>query len=61
MDEVVGLAQAMLIVNHQQTVNEHMNDNNWQKIIQISRALYSMCYTVGLMQNVANSLCGKYA
>ena len=39
MDEVVGLAQAMLIAHHQETVDEHLNDNNWEKIIWISRAL----------------------
>ena len=39
MDEIAGLAQAMSIAHHQETVDEHMNDNNWEKIIWISRAL----------------------
>ena len=60
MDEVAGLAQAMSIAHHQETVGEHMNDNNWRKIIQISRALYFMCDTVDLTQDLADSLCGKY-
>ena len=60
MDEIAGLAQAMSIAHHQETVDEHMNDNNWRKIIRISRALYFMCDTVDLTQDIADSLCGKY-
>ena len=60
MDEIAGLAQAMSIAHHQETVDEHMNDNNWQKIIRIGRALYFMCDTVDLTQDIADSLCGKY-
>ena len=37
MDEVAGLAQAMSIAHHQETVDEKMNDSNWWKIIQIGR------------------------
>ena len=48
MDEVAGLAQSMSIAHHQETVDENMNDNNWQKIIRIGRNLYSMCYLVEL-------------
>ena len=48
MDEVAGLAQSMSIANHQETVDENMNDNNWQKITRIGRNLYSMCYLVEL-------------
>ena len=29
LDEVAGLAQAMSIAHHQETVDEYMNDNNW--------------------------------
>ena len=48
MDEVAGLAQSMSIAHHQETVDENMNDNNWQKIIRIGRNLYPMCYLVEL-------------
>ena len=37
IDEVAGLAQAMSVTHHQETVDEKMNDSNWRKIIQISR------------------------
>ena len=37
MDEVAGLAQAMSVAHHQETVDEKMNDSNWWKIIRISR------------------------
>ena len=60
MDEVAGHAQAMSIAHHQETVDEYMNDNNWQKIIQIGRALYFMCDTIDPTQDIADSLCGKY-
>ena len=48
MDEVAELTQSMSIAHHQETVDENMNDNNWRKIIWISRNLHSMCYLVEL-------------
>ncbi len=39
MDEVAGLAQAMSIAHHQETLDEYMNDSNWRKIIRIGRSL----------------------
>ena len=35
LDEVAGLAQAMSVAHHQETVDENMNDSNWRKIIRI--------------------------
>ena len=29
LDQITGLAQAMLIANHQETIDDYMNDNNW--------------------------------
>ena len=43
MDEIARLAQSMSIAHHQETVDEHMNDNNWRKIIWMGRYLYSSC------------------
>jgi Kyakuja-Dileera-Zisupton transposase len=37
LDKVAGLAQAMSIAHHQETVDDHMNDSNWWKIIRIGR------------------------
>ena len=42
MDEMAGLVQSMSIAHHQETVDEHMNDNNWQKTIQMGRYLYTI-------------------
>ena len=39
MDEVAGLAQAMSIAHHQETLDEYMNDSNWHKIIRMGRSL----------------------
>ena len=35
MDEIARLSQSMSIAHHQETVDEHINDNNWQKTIQM--------------------------
>ena len=48
MDEVAGLTQSVSIAHHQETVDENINNSIWQKIIWISRNLYSMCYLVEL-------------
>ena len=42
MDEVAGLAQAMSVAHHQETVDAYMNDNNWQKLLRIGRSVYAM-------------------
>lgn len=39
LDLVSGLAQAMSIAHHQETVDEYMNDSNWRKIVRIGRNL----------------------
>ena len=39
LDEIAGLAQSMSIANHQETIDEHMNDNNWQKTIRMGTGL----------------------
>ena len=39
MDEVAGLAQAMSIAHHQETLDDYMNDSNWRKIIRMGRSL----------------------
>ena len=35
MEEIAGLSQSMSIAHHQEMVDEHINDNNWQKTIQM--------------------------
>ena len=42
MDEIAGLVQSMSIAHHQETVDEHMNDSNWRKTIQMGRYLYTI-------------------
>lgn len=42
MDEVAGLAQAMSVAHHQETVDAYMNDNNWQKLLRIGRSVCAM-------------------
>jgi Kyakuja-Dileera-Zisupton transposase len=42
MDEIALMAQAMLIAHHQEVVDDHMNNSNWCKIIQIGKCLLSM-------------------
>ena len=37
LDEVAGLAQAMSLVHHQETIDEYMNDSNWRKIVRIGQ------------------------
>lgn len=45
LDEVAGLAQAMSIAHHQETIDEYMNDSNWRKVVRIGRdLLYSLVY-----------------
>jgi len=39
MDQVAGLAQAMSIAHHQETLDEYMNDSNWRKIIRMGMSL----------------------
>ena len=60
MDEIAGLVQSMSIAHHQETVDEHMNDNNWQKTIQMGRYLYSFCSQIVLTSCQAESLCRKW-
>ena len=60
MDEIAGLVQSMSIAHHQETVDEHMNDNNWQKTIQMGRYLYSFCSQIALTSCQAESLCGMW-
>jgi hypothetical protein len=42
LDEVAGMAQAMSIAHHQEVIDEHMNDSNWQKILQLRKHLLYM-------------------
>lgn len=42
LDEVAGLAQAMSISHHQETLDEYMNDNNWRKIIRMGRTPFAL-------------------
>ena len=37
LDEVAGLAQAMSLAHHQETIDEYMNDSNWRKIVHIGQ------------------------
>ena len=60
MDEIARLAQSMLIAHHQEMVDEHMNDNNWQKTIRMGRYLYLFCSRIVLTSCQAESLCGKW-
>src|SRR5258705_5814767 len=39
MDEVAGLAQAMSNAHHQETLDEHMDDSHWRKVIRMGRSL----------------------
>jgi len=59
LDEVAGLAQAMSISNHQETVDDHMNDSNWQKIVRIGKRLSYSC-TILLISCLDDALCGKW-
>ena len=50
LDEVAGLAQAMSIAHHQETIDEYMNDSNWRKVVRIGRdLLYSLVYRTDIM------------
>ena len=60
MDEVTGLAQSMSIAHHQETVDEHMNDNKWCKMVQIGRRLLNMSYSTEPTYYPAESLSGKW-
>ena len=40
LDEIAGLALAMLASHHQETVNKYMNDNNWCKAVCIGLCLF---------------------
>src|SRR5882762_10101197 len=46
MDEVSGLAQAMLVAHHQEVIDDNMNDSNWHKIIRIGKHLYYLCHVI---------------
>ena len=61
MDHVAGLAQAMSIAHHQETLDEYMNDSNWRKIIRMGMGLYSMHFHVKLTLCLADSLCTKWS
>ena len=37
LNQIAGLAQAMLVANHQETIDDYMNDNNWQKIVCLGK------------------------
>ena len=60
MDEVAGLAQSMSIAHHQETVDEHMNDNNWRKMVWIGRRVLNMSYSTECTYYPAESLSGKW-
>jgi hypothetical protein len=47
MDEVAGLAQAMSISHHQETLDEYMNDSNWRKVIRMGRRLCTRITMLG--------------
>jgi Kyakuja-Dileera-Zisupton transposase len=36
-DEVAGMVQVMSIAHHQEVIDEHMKDSNWQRIIRIRK------------------------
>ena len=60
INEVAGLAQSMSIAHHQETVDEHMNDNNWHKMVQIGRRLLNTLYSTEPTYYPAESLSGKW-
>ena len=60
MDEEAGLAQSMSIAHHQETVDEHMNDNNWHKMVWIGRRVLNMSYSTERTYYPAESLSGKW-
>ncbi|KIM77211.1 hypothetical protein PILCRDRAFT_12213 [Piloderma croceum F 1598] len=39
MDEVAGMAQAISAAHYQEVVDDHMNNSNWSKMIQIADSL----------------------
>src|SRR5260221_11770866 len=50
MDEVAGLAQAMSIAHHQETLDDYMNDSNWRKIIWMGSSLsHTLPYQADIM------------
>ena len=61
LDEVAGLAQAMSIAHHQETVDEYMNDNNWRKIVQMGGHLHQTFWNLILTQFTADSLFQKWS
>ena len=40
LDEITGLAQAMLASHHQETIDKYMNDSNWHKAVHIGSCLF---------------------
>ena len=46
MDEVAGMAQAMLVAHHQEVIDAHMNNSNWRKMIRICRFLDDLYHAI---------------
>ena len=55
-----GMVQVMSITHHQEVIDEHMNDSNWRKFIQIRKHLFYMYQCNRLKQSAADSLCEKW-
>ena len=60
LDEIAGLAQAMLVANHQETIDGYMNDSNWRKIVCLGKYIYDNKPTLILKYLQVNSLCKKW-
>ena len=61
LDQVAGLTQAMSIPHSQEVLDDHMNDNNWRKMIRMGRNLQCMHFTIELTLFLADSLCVKWS
>ena len=60
LDEIAGLAQAMSVANHQETIDDYMNDSNWRKIVHLGEYIYDNKPTLILKYLQVNSLCKKW-
>ena len=50
----------MSVTNHQETIDDYMNDSNWRKIVCLGRYIYDNKPTLILKYLQADSLCKKW-
>ena len=50
----------MSVANHQETIDDYMNDSNWRKIVHLGEYIYDNKPTLILKYLQVNSLCKKW-